>query len=96
MHACGGACVHMIRSSCPRDWRRNQSCVPVLSAENSSAKRVTNCRPTPGKLTCARHVTLSDRALEDSTDADVQRLVEEKPPKEWVSTALKKGVNRIK
>jgi len=47
-------------------------------------------------MTCARHVTLSDRALEESTDADVQRRVEEKPPKEWVSTALKKGVNRIK
>ena len=46
-------------------------------------------------MTRAGHVTLSDRALEESTDADVQRQVEQRPPKEWVSTALKKGIDRI-
>jgi hypothetical protein len=41
-------------------------------------------------------MSLSDRALEESTDAGVQRRVEEMPPKDWVSTALKKGINCIK
>ena len=78
-------------------WLAAQSVLPTgVACWTFFSKDDYNLKTNTGQDDLCQTCDTVWRALEESTDAVVQTRVEEKPPKDWVSTALKKGSNRIK